>query len=180
MPVLPEEVQALLYQPKPEEWLDEDRETACRRIVRGLEQVMELAFATPFLAPVDLSLYPSYAYVIEYPIDLNTIKSRFENHFYRRITSAQFDVRYVARNAEKYNEAHSEIVRHARVLAELCLRVISNREECDVVEAFNDLFDAYRSSDSEQDREGRPSSSGAGGAAGTSRSGGHRSNGARR
>lgn len=174
VPVLPEELQALLYQPKAEEWLDGDRETACRRICSGLEQVMGMAFAEPFLAPVDLNLYPSYAYVIEYPIDLTTIKMRFENHFYRRITSAQFDVRYLARNAEKYNEVHSEIVRHARVLVELCLRVMREPEGIDVTEAAHDLYDNYRSSDSEQ---GQPSSSGA---AGMRRSGQRSGDGARR
>lgn len=175
VPVLPEELQALLYKPKPEEWLGSDRETACRRICAGLEQVMGMAFAEPFLAPVDLNAYPSYAFVIEYPIDLATIKMRFENHFYRRITSAQFDVRYLARNAEKYNEAHSEIVNHARVLAELCLRVICEPDTIDVVETAHSLYDNYRSSDSEQDqRSGRPSSSGAG------RSGQRSGNGTRR
>lgn len=37
-------------------------------------QVMELAIAEPFVAPVDLNVYPTYAYVVEYPIDLSTIK----------------------------------------------------------------------------------------------------------
>lgn len=174
VPVLPEELQALLYQPKPEEWLEGDRETACRRICAGLEQVMAIPFATPFLEPVDLTIYPSYAYAIEYPIDLATIKARFENHFYRRITSAQFDVRYLARNAEKYNEVGSEIVKHARVLSELCLRVIRESGEIDVMQVAHDIFEAYQSSDDEQTRTGEASSS----RAGHSRSG--RSNGARR
>lgn len=160
VPVLPEELQSLLYQPKPEEWLDGDREEVCRRICAGLDQVMQLPFCEPFSTPVDLSLYPSYAYVVEYPIDMSMIKARFENHFYRRITSAQFDVRYLARNAEKYNEAHSEIVKQSRVLVELCLRVIRETREVDWNEAFHDIYHAYQSSDEEQ--AGQPSSSGAG------------------
>lgn len=101
-----------------------DREEACRRILHGLEQVMTLSIAEPFLAPVDLNIYPAYAYVIEYPIDLSTIKARFENRFYRRIASAQFDVRYLATNAEKFNEEHSFIVKCARLITEICLRII--------------------------------------------------------
>lgn len=85
---------------------------------------MRLSIAEHFLAPVDLNIYPDYAYLIEYPIDLTTIKSRFENHFYRRITSAQFDVRYLATNAEKYNRRHTNIVKHARIITDLCLRII--------------------------------------------------------
>lgn len=122
--VLPEEIQAILYRPKSDEWPRGDREGSCRRIVNGLEQVMGLAIADPFLTPVDLNSYPTYAYVVEYPIDLSTIKSRFENHFYRRITSAQFDVRYLATNAEKFNEKHSNIVKHARIITDLCLRIL--------------------------------------------------------
>ena len=124
VPVLPEEIQAILYQPQAEEWPMGDREATCRRIIRGLDQVMSLAIAEPFVAPVDLNIYPSYAFVVEYPIDLSTIKARFENHFYRRITSAQFDVRYLATNAEQFNEPHSHIVKQARIVTDLCLRII--------------------------------------------------------
>jgi bromodomain and WD repeat domain containing protein 1/3 len=122
--VLPEEIQAILYRPKSEEWPRGDREGSCRRIVTGFEQVMGLAIADPFLTPVDLNSYPTYAFVVEYPIDLSTIKARFENHFYRRVTSAQFDVRYLATNAEKFNEKHSNIVKHARIITDLCLRIL--------------------------------------------------------
>lgn len=85
---------------------------------------MGLSIAEPFLVPVDLSRYPSYALIVEYPVDLSTIKARLENNFYRRITAAQFDVRYLATNAEKFNELHSVIVKHARIITELCLRII--------------------------------------------------------
>lgn len=122
--VLPEEIQATLYRPKSEEWPRGDRDGSCRRIVAGMEEVMGLAIADPFLTPVDLNSYPTYAFLVEYPIDLQTIKARFENHFYRRITSAQFDVRYLATNAEKFNKPHSIIVKHARIITDLCLRIL--------------------------------------------------------
>lgn len=120
----PEEIRAILYQPMNDEWPRGDREASCRRIVAGLEEVMMLAIADAFLAPVDLNIYPEYAFIVEYPIDLATIKARFENHFYRRITSAQFDVRYMATNAEKFNQSNSHIVKHARIITDLCLRII--------------------------------------------------------
>lgn len=122
--VLTEEIHNILYHPHPEEWPRGDRTSACRRICEGLEQVMALAIAEPFLVPVDLSQYPTYAKIVEYPIDLSTIKARLENNFYRRITAAQFDARYLATNAEKFNEPHSIIVKHARIITELCLRII--------------------------------------------------------
>ncbi|XP_049806710.1 PH-interacting protein [Schistocerca nitens] len=149
VPVLPQEIQATLYQPQPEEWPMGDRDAACRRILAGLDQVMSLSIAEPFIAPVDLNQYPSYAYVVEYPIDLSTIKGRFENRFYRRVTSAQFDVRYIATNAEKFNEPGSQIVKKARIVTDLCLRVIKDRNFINVPALYHQLLDAYQSSDSE-------------------------------
>ncbi|XP_039438167.1 PH-interacting protein [Culex pipiens pallens] len=151
VPVLDEELKATLYQPKTEEWPRGDRDASCRRIIAGLEQVMGLAIADLFLAPVDLNIYPEYAFVVEYPIDLNTIKARFENHFYRRITSAQFDVRYLATNAEKFNESHSNIVKHARIITDLCLRILGDVNDVDVPAVYHQLVDTYISSDSDSD-----------------------------
>ncbi|XP_015599493.1 PH-interacting protein isoform X2 [Cephus cinctus] len=162
VPVLPEEIQATLYQPQTEEWPMGDREATCRRIIRGLDQVMSLAIAEPFVAPVDLNIYPTYAFVVEYPIDLSTIKARFENHFYRRITSAQFDVRYLATNAEQFNEPHSQIVKQARIVTDLCLRIIKETIEIDVPAVYHQLVDTYHSSDTDGDAEDdkdRPSTS---------------------
>ncbi|GAB0097421.1 bromodomain and WD repeat-containing protein 3 [Sergentomyia squamirostris] len=158
VPVLPEELRATLYQPKAEEWPRGDRDASCRRIIAGLEQVMGLAIADLFLAPVDLNIYPAYAFVVEYPIDLSTIKARFENHFYRRITSAQFDVRYLATNAEKFNQPHSNIVKHARIITDLCLRIIRDLSDIDVGAVYHQLMDTYMSSDSEAENP-RPSTS---------------------
>ncbi|KAL7730861.1 hypothetical protein ACLKA6_003617 [Drosophila palustris] len=151
VPVLPEEIRATLYQPKSEEWHRGDRDGTCRRIINGLEQVMRLSIAEHFLAPVDLNIYPDYAYLIEYPIDLTTVKSRFENHFYRRITSAQFDVRYLATNAEQYNRRHTSIVKHARIVTDLCLRIIREADEIDVAAVYHQLVDVYHSSESENE-----------------------------
>lgn len=159
VPVLPEELRATLYQPRAEEWPRGDREASCRRIITGLEHVMGLAIADPFLAPVDLNIYPQYAFVVEYPIDLSTIKARFENHFYRRITSAQFDVRYLATNAEKFNRPHSNIVKHARIITDLCLRIIRDPSGVDVGAVYHQLVDTYMSSDSENENEAGPSTS---------------------
>ncbi|XP_053693465.1 PH-interacting protein [Sabethes cyaneus] len=156
VPVLPEELRATLYQPKAEEWPRGDRDASCRRIIAGMEQVMGLAIADLFLAPVDLNIYPEYAFVVEYPIDLNTIKARFENHFYRRITSAQFDVRYLATNAEKFNESHSNIVKHARIITDLCLRILGDLNNVDVPAVYHQLVDTYISSDSDSDAGNQP------------------------
>lgn len=107
---------------------------------------MSLAIAEPFAAPVDLNLYPSYAYVVEYPIDLSTIKARLDNRFYRRITAVQYDVRYIYTNACKFNEPKSTIVRYASIITDLCLEIIRNRELEDATALYHQLVDNYRAS----------------------------------
>jgi len=74
VPVLPEEIRAILYHPRDDEWPQGGREAATARILAGLDQVMELSVAEYFLAPVDLQQYPQYATAIEYPIDLSLIR----------------------------------------------------------------------------------------------------------
>ncbi|KAL3278873.1 hypothetical protein HHI36_016393 [Cryptolaemus montrouzieri] len=160
-PVLEEELKAILYQSKPQDWNNTDVTLAHENILQGLSKIMELAIAEAFLAPVDLNIYPNYAYVIEYPIDLSTIRARFEYNFYRRITAAQFDIRYLASNAEKFNEKHHVIVKRARILTDLCLRVVKQCDTLvDVSEVYRSMVDSYLSSDNEVDILSQPSTSG--------------------
>lgn len=108
---------------------------------------MSLAIAEPFVAPVDLNLYPSYAYVVEYPMDLSTIKARLENRFYRRVTAVQYDVRYLYTNACKFNEPKSDIVRSASIISDLCLEIIRNSEAVDATALYHQLVDKYKITD---------------------------------
>jgi len=132
--VLQEEIQASLYKSTdPESWPPSgDRDVECQKFLERIEQVMALSVAEPFSAPVDLNHYPSYALLIAYPIDLTTIKTRLENRFYRSIQALQFDVRYVASNAEKFNQRKSQIVKQANIVTELCLKITTEDETIDV------------------------------------------------
>ncbi|KAJ8985649.1 hypothetical protein NQ317_015145 [Molorchus minor] len=152
VPVLEPELNSILYKSIPEDWPNSDRATVTQYIVAGITNVMGLAIAEPF--------WYLYAFIIEYPIDLSTIKARFENNFYRRLTAAQFDIRYLATNAEKFNERHSIIVKHARILTELCLRIVKHCSEyVDVPTVYHQLVDTYDSSDTEDEVEISPSNS---------------------
>ncbi|CAG9864164.1 unnamed protein product [Phyllotreta striolata] len=146
IPVLEEELSSILYKTSECDWPYRDLTAITKNIVNGLTKVMELAIAEPFLVPVDINAYPLYAMIIEYPIDLSTIKSRFENRFYRRLIAAQFDIRYLATNAEKFNEKRSNIVKHAKILTELCLRIVGDCSSCvDVPSLYHRLVSNYDS-----------------------------------
>ena len=124
MQVTIEEVKSLLYTPELGEWPEEGRDSVCERILNGLERIMELSIAEPFNYPVDLDSFPDYAMLIEYPMDLNTIKERLENRFYRRISSVEWDIRKIEKNAVAYNEPKSEIVAKAKFLTDLLIEFI--------------------------------------------------------
>nr|CAH7754791.1 unnamed protein product [Callosobruchus chinensis] len=108
VPVLDCELASILYKSVSSDWPNCDRDSVTKHILAGLTKVMELAIAEPFLVPVDINVYPTYAKIIEYPIDLSTIKTRFENNFYRN--SADYvDVRSVYHQlVDGYNSSDTE------------------------------------------------------------------------
>lgn len=83
IPVQPEELRSLMYTPVEGEWPPCGRDAECDRIAHGMESIMQHSIAEQFLTPVDLNVFPIYGIIIEYLIDLTTIKSRLENRFYR-------------------------------------------------------------------------------------------------
>jgi hypothetical protein len=125
LPVTAEELKSMLYSDE-EEWPGDGRDSECERILKGLQKIMELSIAEHFNYPVDLDAFPNYAMIIEYPIDLNTIRERLENRYYRRINSIQWDVRKIESNANRFNEPRSDIVRKAALLCELLLEFIGD------------------------------------------------------
>jgi hypothetical protein len=85
VPVTQDEMISLMYTPCHGEWPACGRDPECDRIIHGMETIMEHSVAEPFLTPVDLNVFPIYAIIIEYPMDITTIKSRLENRFYRYV-----------------------------------------------------------------------------------------------
>merc|ERR1712142_899527 len=150
VPVTKKEIERHLYQPLPEEWRGLDSKSECQRISHGLEQVMALAHAENFNYPVDLTLFPDYMLEIEYPMDFSLIKSRLDNQFYRRSTAVQFDVRYIATNAECYNRPKTDIVKDARILTDLALRVIQDPKLGNITKEYHRLVENFKWEDTQE------------------------------
>ncbi|XP_076110194.1 uncharacterized protein LOC143078989 isoform X2 [Mytilus galloprovincialis] len=157
VPVTQDEIISLMYTPSAGEWPSCSRDQECDRIIRGMEMIMEHSVAEPFLTPVDLNVFPIYGIIIEYPMDLTTIKSRLENRFYRRVNALQFDVRYIETNAVTFNEAGTPIVKSAKILTEALLRFINDTDCCDPMSIVSNLIHGmefnWGTSDSDSDTE---------------------------
>ena len=67
------------------------------------------SFASAFLEPVDLVLYPDYTTYVSEPIDLDTIQHKVDDFEYMSTNEFVQDVRRVAFNALAYNEAGSKL-----------------------------------------------------------------------
>ena len=66
-----------------DEWAPNGTDAEVRRIVMGIEVVMEtMEEAAPFKEPVDLELYSDYCVAVAMPTDLSTIRIKLLNRFY--------------------------------------------------------------------------------------------------
>uniref|UniRef100_A0A8B9FYF1 Bromodomain and WD repeat-containing protein 1 n=1 Tax=Amazona collaria TaxID=241587 RepID=A0A8B9FYF1_9PSIT len=139
-----EEVEKLLYKPQEGEWGMKSRDEACERIISGIDQLMTLDISAAFAGPVDLCTYPKYCTVVAYPTDLNTIRTRLANRFYRRISALVWEVRYIESNARTFNEPGSAIARAAKKITTQLLKFI-NDQNC------TNIFELCSTTDDEQD-----------------------------
>ena len=139
VPVLPIVIANKLYRPRPEDW-GGDRDSECDRISVELSKLMGLAIAKPFVSPVDLNRHPSYASIVQYPIDLSTIKYRLDNRFYRRQLVVEFDINYIVTNARKFHHKNSDIIRSASIVTDICLEILHNRYPVDATYIYHELL----------------------------------------
>ena len=66
-----------------QDWLGEDQESMTQRVVAGIDALSQLSFAGPFVFPVDVQAYPDYWRVVPYPTDMNNIREKLLNKYYR-------------------------------------------------------------------------------------------------
>ncbi|XP_025934951.1 bromodomain and WD repeat-containing protein 1 isoform X6 [Apteryx rowi] len=132
--VTSDEMEKLLYKPQEGEWGMQSRDEACERIIRGIDQLLTLDMSAAFAGPVDLCTYPKYCTVIAYPTDLNTIRTRLANRFYRRISALVWEVRYIESNARTFNEPGSAIARAAKKITTQLLKFINDQNCTNIFE----------------------------------------------
>ncbi|VDM32002.1 unnamed protein product [Hydatigera taeniaeformis] len=96
------------------------------RIKAVLDKLMTLNAAAAFNNPVDLAAFPNYIVVNPNLVDLLFIRSRLESLFYRQSEAIRFDLEQIFKNALRYNEPTSLIVRQAHLVTSLALKAISD------------------------------------------------------
>ena len=92
-----------------------------------LYELSSLAYAHPFLKPVDVETIPGYADVISNPMDLSTVQDRLASEYYLKhsidsgLTAYEQcfqDVELIWKNCIKFNDPESQIANDARELRE--------------------------------------------------------------
>ncbi|XP_046444292.1 uncharacterized protein LOC124194243 [Daphnia pulex] len=143
--LLPIEICSSLYTPQTCDWPPlGDRDFECDRISKGISQVMSLYEAKHFCAPVNLELFPAYAFTVKYPMDLSTIKARLEHRFYRRAAAVEYDVLRIRTNALIFNDPEkSDIVINSSIISDLCLEIIRN-SDLDISTFYRELLEKYK------------------------------------
>lgn len=129
VPALPGELSAL-YRPAPADWPPRgDRVDACRALVGHVELIMSLAVAEPFLTPAEVGQRRA-----PYPVDLSTIRARFQNHFYRRAAAALFDARQLSAGAGR-----SRHQRAGRLVSQLLQHAVNRWWDADILAKYREL-----------------------------------------
>ncbi|CDW51796.1 PH interacting protein [Trichuris trichiura] len=128
------------YRPKSSEWPTRGIEAESDRIILGIEHLMGLPCAEPFVAPVDINEYPLYASVIDYPCDLNTIKLRLHSRFYRRLEAVKMDVNYICKNARTFNLPDSPIVEQADLVTKILIKYIDSQNCHDIGQIYEEFL----------------------------------------
>uniref|UniRef100_A0A673B6H0 PH-interacting protein n=1 Tax=Sphaeramia orbicularis TaxID=375764 RepID=A0A673B6H0_9TELE len=159
VPLSEGEQKELLYVPLDGEWGCRTRAEECERIIKAIDQLCTLDVAAPFAFPVDLQAYPTYCTVVAYGTDLSTIRQRLVNHFYRRLSSLMWEVRYIEHNAQTFNEPGSFIVTTAKFVSDLMLQFIKDQSLTDLMPLYKTMkkatFSDSEDSDDEEEDEDR-------------------------
>ncbi|KAM6932903.1 LOW QUALITY PROTEIN: bromodomain and WD repeat-containing protein 3 [Xenentodon cancila] len=159
VPVTADEMKELMYKPLPGEWGERSRDEECERIVAGINQLITVEISAPFSGPVDLVQYPTYCTVIAYPTDLDTIRLRLINRFYRRLSALIWDARYIAHNARTFNEPRSKIAHSAKMITNVLQKFVNDPSCTDIMEIYN-AVEEMDDDDEEEDAEAPGTSSG--------------------
>ena len=144
--------------PKAGKWKPATRRLTNRLVMMKehvLKPIWEHQHAWPFKDPVDTIKLgiPDYFDIIKKPMDLGTIRERFENDFYRSSKEAMADFAQVFANCYMYNNPEHEIVAMGKELERFFLSRMAKLPEEEFALHEKDLDTNEDNSDESEDSD---------------------------
>ncbi|CAG2169043.1 unnamed protein product, partial [Oppiella nova] len=134
-----EERQAF-YLSEVKEWPVRGKANECKRVSKALTQIMALT-EWKEVAKVFNHMDGEYVGEVAYPIDLDVIKARVDNKFYRRQAAIKYDLKFIESNASLLNaDEDSLLVRSARIVTSICLKFIDDKKATDIKDIYDKVM----------------------------------------
>uniref|UniRef100_A0A0N4ZFJ7 galactosylgalactosylxylosylprotein 3-beta-glucuronosyltransferase n=1 Tax=Parastrongyloides trichosuri TaxID=131310 RepID=A0A0N4ZFJ7_PARTI len=124
-----------------DDWGNFTRIEVLTRAKTVIDALMNQPETKLFVEKVDLTMFEDYLLFVGEPIDLEIIKERLYNNYYRRLISLEDDIRNIVYNCISYNYEDSEYTDKSKAIVETIIAYIHNpNAETDIsVEFENNL-----------------------------------------
>uniref|UniRef100_A0A0K0DWW8 Bromo domain-containing protein n=1 Tax=Strongyloides stercoralis TaxID=6248 RepID=A0A0K0DWW8_STRER len=119
------------------DWGNFTRMEVLSRAKTVIDAIISHPEAEIFVDKVDLKVFDDYLLYVSQPIDLQTIKERLENNYYRRLISLEDDIRRLVYNCINYNFEYTEITNKSKAIVETIISYIYNQNiDTDILNEF--------------------------------------------
>ena len=106
-----------------------------RQLLSIIKDLKKHEYILPFLDPLDVASIPSYADIIDRPMDITTVEKGVKSGIYdNNIKSYKYDILLIFNNCMVYNDPSSELYKHAAVLKKYTMSSLSRNLPSDKTE----------------------------------------------
>ncbi|KAJ9088120.1 hypothetical protein DSO57_1026250 [Entomophthora muscae] len=91
--------------------MPEHHKKFCNGVLKELFKKLHLSYSAPFLEPVDWEVLnlPDYPHIVKNPMDLSTVKKKFQSGKYTSALEFENDIRLIFQNCFKYNPPSGQV-----------------------------------------------------------------------
>ena len=106
-----------------------------RQLLSIIKDLKKHEYILPFLDPLDVASIPSYADIIDRPMDITTLEKGVKSGTYdNNVKSYKYDILLIFNNCMVYNEPTSELYKHASALKKYTMSSLSRNLPSDTTE----------------------------------------------
>lgn len=113
------------------EGMNPDDYAFCAEVLTEIEKAKHKKYTWPFMYPVTDEDVPGYSSVIKSPMDLSTIRSKFDGRKYANSTEFISDLNLMITNCFTFNKPDSEVYRHGEELNRLIQSLVNKSKDVD-------------------------------------------------